>query len=150
MPQTALLLNRPVGALLLCTTQGVLAVQISRHGRRDLNPAWRMAVLRGLWLTLAPGAGAGAVLGGLQAPAGSGLPITGWHAAGDLRPAHFLGLHAQQFLPLLGLTPADWPAARARRLLNAAVVVYLLAWLALMAMGLNGAQPAPQPAYLLR
>ncbi len=65
------------GALLLCATQGVLAVQISRHGRSDVDPAWRLAVVRGLWLTLALGAGAGAVLGGIQAPAGNGLPVTG-------------------------------------------------------------------------
>jgi hypothetical protein len=138
------------GALLLCATQGVLAVQISRHGRSDVDPAWRGAVVRGLWLTLALGAGAGAVLGGMQAPAGVGLPVTGWHAAADFRPAHFLGMHAQQFLPLLGLALAGWPADRARRLLNAAVVVYVLLWLALMAMGLHGAQPTPMPSNLFR
>jgi hypothetical protein len=138
------------GALLLCATQGVLAVQISRHGRRDVDPAWRLAVVRGLWLTLALGAGAGVVLGGMQAPAGTGLPITGWHGTADLRPAHFLGMHAQQFLPLLGLALAGWPVARARRLLNAATLAYGLLWLALMAMGLNGAHPTPLPTHLLR
>jgi len=138
------------GALLLCVTQGVLAVQISRHGRRDGDPAWRLAVVRGLWLTLVLGAGAGAVLGGLQPPAGAGLPVTGWHAAADLRPAHFLGIHAQQFLPLLGLALSGWPAARARRWLNAATAVYGLLWLALLALGLNGAQPTVMPVQLFR
>jgi hypothetical protein len=134
------------GALLLCVTQGVLAVQISRHGHGDADPAWRLAVVRGLWLTLVLGAGAGAVLGGVQAPAGIGLPVTGWHAAADLRPAHFLGMHAQQFLPLLGLMLSGWPAARARRALNAGTTVYALLWLALMAMGLHGAHPTSLPA----
>ena len=138
------------GALLLCSTQGVLALQIGRHGRTDVDPAWRMAVVRGLWLTLVLGAGAGAMLGGMQAPAGVGLPVVGWHASGDLRPAHFLGMHAQQLLPLLGLALAGWPAARARKALNAAVLVYGLLWLGLMAMGLNGAHPTPLPAQLLR
>ena len=138
------------GALLLCATQGVLAVQISRHGRDDVDPAWRAAVVRGLWLTLALGAGAGAMLGGIQAPDGSGLPVTGWHAAGDLRPAHFLGMHAQQFLPLLGLALAGWPAGRARSVLNASVVVYALVWLGLVAMGLHGAHPVAPPAHLFR
>jgi hypothetical protein len=138
------------GALLLCATQGLLALQISRHGRTDIDPAWRMAVVRGLWLTMALGAGAGAVLGGMQAPAGTGLPVTGWHASADLRPAHFLGMHAQQFLPLLGLAMAGWPAGRARHLLNAGTAAYVLLWLVLMALGLNGATPTPMPAYLSR
>jgi hypothetical protein len=127
------------GAMLLCATQGVLAVQISRHASKEVDPAWRMAVVRGLWLTLALGAGAGAMLSGLQAPAGEGLPIVGWHLSSDLHPAHFLGIHAQQFLPLLGLALASWPTARARWTLNAAVLVYAVLWLGLMAMGLHGA-----------
>jgi hypothetical protein len=138
------------GALLLCATQGVLAVQISRHARADVDPAWRMAVVRGLWLTLLLGAGAGALLGGMPAPDGMGLPVTGWHAGGDLRPAHFLGMHAQQFLPLLGLALAGWPADRARRVLNGAGVVVALLWLGLVAMGLHGAHPLQPPAHLLR
>ena len=135
------------GALLLCVTQGVLAVQISRHARHDISPAWRLAVVRGLWLTLLLGAGAGVVLGGIQPPAGSGVPVVGWHGAADLRPAHFLGMHAQQLLPLLGLALAAWPEGRARRVLNIAVLVYAGLWLALMAIGLSGAPTSMPPMY---
>jgi hypothetical protein len=42
---------------------------------------------------------------------GRGLPVTGWSADhGDLRIAHFLGMHGLQVLPLL----AWWMARRAR------------------------------------
>jgi hypothetical protein len=126
-----------VGACLLTATQGVLAVQISRYGRKDMDPAWRMAVVRGLWLTLVLGASVGLLLSGRPPPNGEGLPVFGWHAVADLRPAHFLGMHAQQFLPLLGLLMLGWPELRARRALNLGVGVYVLCWLGLSAMGLR-------------
>jgi len=126
-----------IGATLLCVTQGVLAIQISRYGRTDIDPVWRMAVVRGLWLTLILGAGVGALLGSLQPPDGAGLPITGWHAARDLRPAHFLGMHAQQLLPLLGVMLVARPTAEAKRALNLGVIVYVALWLGLIYMGLR-------------
>ena len=125
-----------VGAILMCLTQAVLAIQISRYGREDIDPVWRMAVVRGLWLTLLLGAGVGIMLSTMQPPDGEGLPLTGWHASRDLRPAHFLGMHAQQFLPLLGLTLLGQPRASARRKLNIGVILYVALWLGLVLLGI--------------
>lgn len=125
-------------AVLLTLTQPLLAWHIVRHARADIEPLWRRAVVLGLVLTFALGAGAGAMLGPIQPPAGSGLPLLGWHALGDLRPAHFLGLHAQQLVPLIGLALLRLPSERATRLFALAIVLYVAAWAVAMVLGLQG------------
>jgi len=62
-----------------------------------------LSVVLGLLLTFVLSTISGFLLGGNQPPAGVGLPIVGWHLYRDIRPSHFLGVHAQQFIPLLGL-----------------------------------------------
>jgi hypothetical protein len=60
---------------------------------------------------------------------GRGLPVTGWSADhGDLRIAHFLGMHGLQVLPLLAWWMAGrsrLPARKQRNLIFAAAASYL-------------------------
>ncbi len=132
-------------ALAMTATQAVLAWQIVRHGRADVQPLWRAAVVTGLLMTFLLGAGAGAPLSALQPPDG-GLPVLGWHLGGDLRPAHFIGMHAAQCIPLLGWALLPLPPAQGRRALLLCVLAYAALWAALLALGLHGARlPVPVP-----
>jgi hypothetical protein len=67
---------------------------------------------------------------------GPGLPVVGWSTiGGDLRAAHFFGLHALQALPLLGLALTrlgpSWLTLHARSQL---VGIAGLAWIGLIAL----------------
>lgn len=125
-----------VGAMLLTGTQLVLGLLIWRRGQDQLAPAYRLAVVLGLLLTFVLGSSVGAVLGGMQPPMGPGLPVVGWSTvAGDLRLAHFIGIHAGQVLPLLGAAAVlmRWPRARG------VVTLGALAWTLLWALGFAAA-----------
>ena len=100
-----------IAALVMTLGSFVLAILIARSERGALSSAFRAAVVVGLVLTFLLGSGAGIVIaangghwvGGISSDS-SGLPIFGWaRDGGDLRVAHFFGIHAMQFLPIVAL-----------------------------------------------
>lgn len=99
------------GAVILTSTALVQGVGVLRHDAGDPS-AFRRALGWGLILTFLLGTATGAYMsaqmsghwvGGPASDAG-GLPLLGWSTtAGDLRPPHFIGVHAAQVLPVTAL-----------------------------------------------
>lgn len=79
---------------------------------------------------------------------GPGLPLTGWSADhGDLRIAHFIGLHAMQGLLLawwLGTAARGWLPTRRLRLVLSATAFTTIAMCITLAQALHG-QPLLKP-----
>lgn len=124
-----------VAAVMLTGTQAVLAWLVARHSPTRHTVLTRSVVI-GLVLTFLLATVSGFLLGGRQPPAGVGLPIVGWHLAGDARPAHFLGVHAQQLLPLAGLAMQQARLAHTGLWLTALTLGYGLLWWLLVAQAL--------------
>lgn len=130
-----------LGALGLTATQPMLAWQLRRNAETSRAPAYRLAVQLGLWLTFVFGAGVGGVLSSLQPPDASAaaVPVFGWSlAGGDLRPAHFIGIHAGQLLPLAGWAIAAGGMRQARRWVWGITAVYAVLFGAALGWGLAG------------
>jgi hypothetical protein len=120
-----------MGVSILCIWLGMLLLTIMLFRQPYASPAWGWSLRLGMVLALV-GTGSGGLMAvpnsqqlaeahvrgrlpiagahTVGAPdGGPGLPVTGWSADhGDLRAAHFLGMHGLQMLPLL----AWWIARR--------------------------------------
>jgi hypothetical protein len=124
-------------AVMLTATQVVLAWLIARHSATR-ESVFARAVVLGLVSTFVLAILSGFLLGGQQPPAGVGLPGVGWHIGGpDARPAHFLGVHAQQFLPMAGWALQRSRVLRPSRWLGWVVVGYAMLWVLLVASALQ-------------
>lgn len=138
-----------MGASIAVFWLATLAVAIRFLRERGRDRAATLAIRLGLIVSLI-GMAVGFVMVGIGGHSvgakdgGPGLALVGWNtAAGDLRPAHFLGLHALQVLPLVAalLARRGLPdAARARIVAVTAAgylaLVLLLTWQTLRAQPL--------------
>ena len=118
-----------VAAVGLTASQAWLAWEIWQEQKAMGLSVITLGVVLGLVLTFILSTISGFMLGGNQPPAGVGLPIVGWHLYRDIRPSHFLGVHAQQFIPLLGLLVERFAGQYANLGLIAGSAVYVAAWM---------------------
>jgi hypothetical protein len=97
-----------VGAVLLTSAAGVLGVYIGRAKEYRLPYPLKLAIVLGLISTFVLGTGFGGYLGGSSTghwvggalTDAGGLPLVQWsRTGGDLRVAHFFGIHAMHFIP---------------------------------------------------
>jgi hypothetical protein len=123
-----------LGAVVLTASQPLLAWLLWRHPDARIPPVYRASVLAGLVLTFVLGGGVGALLSGQQPEVVPGMPFFGWSpSSGDLRPAHFLGIHSEHLLPAAGLALATLLPARGRPWLAALVLLHVVVFGALAA-----------------
>jgi hypothetical protein len=125
-----------LGAVSLVAATLPLAWEIARRPAPGLNPHYVAAVVTGLVMCVVLGGGFGIYMsqqpGHAVGPIGGHAPLFGWNrAGGDLRIAHFLGIHAQQAIPILGLLIGAlsprlrWPTLIGGSLAYAALAVAL-------------------------
>jgi hypothetical protein len=117
-----------LAAVGLTTSQAWLAWEIWAARESDSLSVSALGVIIGLTLTFVLSTISGFMLGGNQPPAGQGLPVVGWHLYKDIRPAHFLGVHAQQLIPLLGLLVERFSRAYALKVFSIGLAVYVSLW----------------------
>lgn len=117
-------------ALAMLASKIPLALEIQRRPVAGLNRSLKLAVVFGIWLTVALGAVSGVYMsqqygsGHTVGAVGGAAPLFGWNrAGGDLRVAHFFGMHGEQILPLVAVAgSAVFGGTWARRLVIAAGV----------------------------
>jgi hypothetical protein len=126
-----------IAAIGLVASQAWLAWEIWKR-RTQQYSVITLGVVIGLSFTFLFSAISGFLLGGNQPPPGQGLPFLGWHLFADIRPAHFVGVHAQQLIPLIGLLAVRFAGKHARRTLVVCAVLYADLWVVLTGFSFVG------------
>jgi len=117
-----------IGAVGLTASQAWLAWELWQLRGTNPLPVTAWGVIVGLILTFLLATISGFMLGGKQPPAGAGLPIVGWHLSKDIRPSHFLGVHAQQLIPLWAIFVDRFFGSDATQVLAVGCGLYLVLW----------------------
>jgi hypothetical protein len=117
-----------LAAVGLTASQAWLAWEIWQAGEPGSLSATTWGVIIGLTLTFVLSTISGFMLGGNQPPPGTGMPLVGWHLDKDIRPSHFLGVHAQQLIPLWGITVERFFGNYSTPALIAGCGLYVVVW----------------------
>ena len=135
-----------VGAVLLVVTAFVLGVLLLRQRDGDRS-ALRLGAVIGLLLAsfltlIVTSYMSGVVYShwiGNSVSDATGIPLLGWsREVGDLRPSHFVGLHAMQILPLLGYAGDRFAPAHSRAMVWTMTFLIVVATVALFIQALAG------------
>lgn len=133
------------GAVYLVLAVGVLGWIAKRDRTADMGSGLREGVWLGfllsfvLTLVIATYIGGNGSRVGLAPDGSPTVPFFGWSGViGDLRPAHFLALHAMQVLPLIGLWMDRRRISRAVRTVRIAATVWVALTVAVFVQGLAG------------
>lgn len=134
-----------MGVLIVLNSLLVAAVTYKFFSTKvELPPTVLCSIRLGLLIFLA-----GSIEGGYMsaqightvgaADGGPGLPLTNWSTtAGDLRVAHFLGLHAIQVMPLLGVLLEKRDLPYRLTLVFGAAILYFGFFVAVLVQALTG------------
>ncbi|HEX8192517.1 MAG TPA: hypothetical protein VF552_06415 [Allosphingosinicella sp.] len=119
-----------IAALALIGTTLPLAWEIARRPAQGLRADFAAAVAIGLVLTFLLGTTLGFYMAGgtghTVGAAGGHFPVFGWNRlGGDLRVAHFFGIHAEQAIPLLAFLAAGLGARMRWAVLAAGTALYV-------------------------
>jgi hypothetical protein len=138
-------------SVLLVATTLPLAWEIGRRPAPGLSGDFVAALVTGLVLTFVLGGAFGGALaanGGHSVGAEAGtVPLFGWNrSGGDLRIAHFVGIHAEQAIPVIAAAAAG--AGLTLRARWAVLLAGSLLWVAL-ALALYAQAAAGQPLFPL-
>lgn len=121
-----------LGAVALCALAAWLGILVLRSCKPELPSAMRQAIGFGLVISGVTGVITGATISVFASPYIGGAGAAGpwppffWAAhGGDLRIAHFIGIHAMQALPLLAMILAAIPRLKAAPLVQLGAVLWL-------------------------